>query len=70
MTRRSLEWKVRVFTVGAALAMVGIYFDARWVTGTALVVLVGGVLLRFVPEGSERSDAAPAPSDAGDDVDP
>ena len=46
---RYLEWKVRFFAVGAVLAVAGIYLDQRWMTGTAIAVLMGGVLLRFVP---------------------
>jgi len=41
-----LERKVGVFTVGAVMALTGIYFEERWLTGAALVVLVAGALLR------------------------
>lgn len=44
-----LEWKVRIFSVAAGVALVGIWLDERWMTGTALALLLGGVLLRFVP---------------------
>ena len=57
---RLLEWKVRIFSIGAVLTVVGIYLEERWVTGTAIVVLAGGMLLRFGPGGAhpvEDSDA-------------
>ena len=44
--RHVLEWKVGVFTMGAVMALTGIYFEERWLTGVALVVLVAGALLR------------------------
>jgi hypothetical protein len=47
-----LEWKVRVFTVAAVLGLAGIAIDNRWLTGAAIVVLTGGVSLRFLPDGS------------------
>lgn len=46
---RYLEWKVRIFTVGAVLAMVGMYLEEPWMTGLAIVVLLGGFVLRFLP---------------------
>jgi len=50
---RFLAWKVRIFSAGAALALAGIYLDDRWLTGGAIVILLGGVLLRFLPGGRE-----------------
>ncbi len=49
-----LEWKIRIFSVGPVLTGVGIYLEERWVTGTAIVVLAGAMLLRFGP-GSKHS---------------
>lgn len=46
---RYLEWKVGLFSVAAALGLVGIYFEERWMTGGAIVVLLGAMLLRFLP---------------------
>ena len=48
---RYLEWKSGLFSVAAVVAMVGIYLDERWMTGTALALLVAGMLLRFLPGG-------------------
>lgn len=50
---RWLEWKVRIFTAGAILAVVGMYLDERWMTGAAIVVLLGGFFIRFLPGGEE-----------------
>jgi hypothetical protein len=51
-----LEWKVRIFSGAAAIALVGIALDQRWMTGTALGLLVGGVLLRFLPRPGVESE--------------
>lgn len=34
-----LEWKVRLFSVAAVVGLCGIYFDERWMTITALLIL-------------------------------
>jgi len=47
-----LEWKVRLFVVAAVLGLAGIYLEERWLTGAAIVVLLGGLLLRFLPTGA------------------
>ena len=56
---RYLEWKVGLFSIAAVLALVGISLEERWMTGGAIVLLVGAVLLRFLPgarheEGEEE----------------
>ena len=56
---RFLAWKVRVFSAGAVLALAGIYLDERWMTGLAILVLLTGMLLRFLP-GTSDSDSGPA----------
>jgi hypothetical protein len=53
---RWLEWKVRIFSVGAVLALVGIYLDERWMTGAAIGVLLLGFVLRFLPGMNEERD--------------
>lgn len=63
-----LEWKIRIFSVAAAVTVVGIYFDERWMTGLALLLLAGGVLLRFVPGGvppdeDDAEDRSPEPEE-------
>lgn len=65
-----LEWKVRIFSVAAALTLGGIYLDERWLTGTAIAVLAGGLALRFLPGRSEPGAdelAAAGAFDAEDD---
>jgi hypothetical protein len=49
-SRRFLLWKMRIFAVAAVLALFGMYLNNPYVTGSALVLLLGGVALRFVPE--------------------
>ncbi len=48
-----MEWKVRLFSVAAVMALVGIYLDERWMTGTAIVLLLMGLSLRFLPPSSD-----------------
>jgi hypothetical protein len=54
---RWLEWKVRLFAVAAVLAMCGIYFEERWMTLLALVVLLGTMSFRFLGERDSAGDA-------------
>lgn len=55
---RYLEWKVRLFTLGAVLAVVGMATGQMWMTWAAIGVLVTGMLLRFLPGGRERDVAS------------
>lgn len=48
---RYLEWKVRIFTLGAVLAVVGMATNQNWMTWLAIVVLGAGLALRFLPGG-------------------
>lgn len=57
-----LVWKIRIFGVAAVVAIVGMYLDNPYVTGSALVLLFIGMLLRFLP--------APKTPDAGVDEGP
>lgn len=60
-----LEWKVRLFSVAAVLVVLGLYFGERWMTGSAIVVLLAAMLLRFLPHAR---DAAHEDSDEDDDI--
>ena len=60
-SRRFLVWKTRIFAVAAVIALVGMYLNNPFVTGAALVLLLVGVALRFVPE----RNASPADSESG-----
>jgi len=51
-----LEWKVRLFSVAAVVALVGIYTERRWVTGAAILILMSALLLRFLPSPAEDSE--------------
>ena len=53
---RFLEWKVRLFTLGAVLAVVGMATNQGWMTWLAIGVLVAGMMLRFLPGGVEVSE--------------
>lgn len=44
-----LEWKVRLFTVAAVLAVVGMYLKERWMTLLAIPVLLVALFVRFLP---------------------
>jgi hypothetical protein len=44
-----LDWKVRIFFLGALLALVGIARDSRLLVGLAVGVLLLGFVLRFIP---------------------
>ncbi|MEQ9400523.1 MAG: hypothetical protein RJQ04_15275 [Longimicrobiales bacterium] len=62
-----LEWKVRLFTVGAILALGGMYLDEGWVLAVATVVLILGMLVRFLPHPDGDVDAG-GPEGPGDDA--
>jgi len=47
-----LEWKVRVFATGAAMAVGGMVLRIDWLVTVAIVVLVGGFMIRFLPGGT------------------
>jgi uncharacterized membrane protein len=50
---------VRLFGVGAVLALAGVYLDRSWLVSVALGVLVMGFALRFLPE--KRGDEETTP---------
>ena len=68
-SRRShqfLEWRIRVFIGGAFIALLGIYFDEQWMTGLAIIVLMAGVLTRFLPSiYSRKPDPDSSEDNAG-----
>ena len=64
-----LEWKVRLFTVAAVLAVVGMYLRERWMTLLAIPVLLAGLFLRFLPVGdSGGSDEDEGPDGVGEEL--
>lgn len=60
-----LEWKVRLFTIGACLAVGGIVLEQDWLVRVAIAILVVGLLLRFLPGGRGVPPPDGAPSDTG-----
>ena len=55
---RYLVWKIRIFSVAAVVALVGMYLNSPWITGAALVMLLLGMLLRFLPEPKASKDSS------------
>jgi len=59
---RYLEWKVRLFSLGAVVALAGIYWREAWMTSIAIVILLAGMVLRFLPasrgEAPEEDEGA------------
>ena len=50
---RHLEWRIRLFGVGAIMAVVGIATEQSWLINVAIAVLAAGVLIRFLPRSKE-----------------
>lgn len=55
---KHLEWKVRFFLLGAALAMAGIGLDSSILITLATLVLLGGIALRFLAKGDGDEEGA------------
>lgn len=62
-----LEWKVRIFVVGAVLGAAGMYLDEGWLTGAAIVALLGGMLLQHFLADTSGSDE-PEDAEGVDDL--
>ena len=45
-----LVWKIRLFFLGSAFALVGIAADLGWLVGFAVAALMAGMGLRFLPD--------------------
>jgi hypothetical protein len=43
-----LQWRIGAFFLGAVLGLTGIFLDISWLVMAALVVLLGGVVLRML----------------------
>jgi hypothetical protein len=54
-----LEWRIRIFGVGAIVGMVGIWSDQGWLVNVAIAVLLIGFAMRFL----RRAEAAEDPDD-------
>ena len=61
-TRRStalLDWRIGAFFLGAVLGLAGIFLNISWLVTTALIVLLGGIVLRGLAgrdSGSEEQE--------------
>ncbi len=64
-----LEWKVRIFAAGAVLGLAGILMDEAWLRMAAIVVLAGGILLRFLPDGTADATGKYEEDDDDEDAD-
>lgn len=61
-----LDIKIGLFSLGAALALIGMFANNRWVLAAATVILLAGFLLQF-----RRHRTSPAdPDEARDDEEP
>ena len=54
---RFLKAKIALFSLGAAVALIGIAADTRWLINVAIGILLVGFALRFLkPPPSDESD--------------
>ena len=58
-----LEWRIRIFGVGAILAVVGIWSNQAWLVNLAIGVLAVGLVLRLLncgdpPEGEDDREGS------------
>lgn len=51
-----LDWKVRIFLAGAAVALVGIALESGIVVGVATGILLVGFGLRFIDRSGDDGD--------------
>jgi hypothetical protein len=64
-----LEWKVRLFLVGAVVALLGMARGSAWLVSVGIVILLAGASLRFfrrrgvdLPPEEDEDDGDPPPS--------
>lgn len=50
-----LEWKVRLFVLGAGLALISMFMDIGWLMAVAAVLLGIGFSLRFLTRRHEEA---------------
>lgn len=53
-----LEWRVRLFALGAGLGLGGIFLEEPWMIWAAIVVLFLGFLLRFHHPSAPEDDSS------------
>ncbi len=54
-----LDWKVRIFFLGALLAFIGMILDSSVLVLVAIGVLMVGLVLRFLPAGGRPGTGRP-----------
>jgi hypothetical protein len=54
-----LQWKVRLFFLGAVVALVGLARDSSLLVGLAVLILLIGVAVRLLPRGKEEEGSPP-----------
>ena len=59
------DWKVRLFLLGAGVAVAGIALDLEWLTSISILILVAAFLVRFLPGGKGESDHRPELDESG-----
>jgi hypothetical protein len=62
---RHLEWRLRLFTIGALLGVGGMIMDERWLVWLAMAVLAVAFAVRFLPGSSDPDDDSAPPSGEG-----
>ncbi len=50
-----LDWRIGAFFLGAALGLAGILLNISWLVTTALIVLLGGIVLRGLARRDSQS---------------
>jgi hypothetical protein len=61
-----LEWKVRIFLLGALLGLIGVARESSLLVGGAILVLLVGVLLRLL-RGAPGAEWGQIPEEEEDD---
>jgi hypothetical protein len=51
-----LLWKLSLFFLAAGVWIAGVLTGRPWATGTALVLLIVAILLRFLPQRGDPED--------------
>ena len=50
-----LDWRIGAFFLGAGLGLAGIFLNISWLVTTALIVLLGGIVLRGLARRDSES---------------
>ncbi len=50
---RFLLWKIRLFVIGAVLALAGMGWQMQWLVWVGILALIVGLVLRFLPARPE-----------------